>query len=103
MCSDVIARGLDLPSVSNVISYDTPVDLRKYVHRVGRTARAGREGTAWTLVEKQEALHFKGMMRSAGREKSLKKVKVKEEDLSGYKEAYARALERVKDVFVRQE
>lgn len=55
------------------------------------------------MVEKQEALHFKGMMRRAGREKSLKKVKVKEEDLSGYKEAYAGALERVKDVFVRQE
>lgn len=89
--------------MAHVISYDTPVDLRKYVHRVGRTARAGREGTAWTLVEKQEALHFKGMMRSGGRQKSVKKVKVKEDDLAGYKDAYGRALERVKEVFVRQE
>jgi ATP-dependent RNA helicase DDX51/DBP6 len=54
ICSDLIARGIDLPSVTHVISYDAPVDMRKYVHRVGRTARAGREGTAWTLVEKQE-------------------------------------------------
>jgi superfamily II DNA/RNA helicase len=54
ICSDLIARGIDLPSVSHVISYDAPVDMRKYVHRVGRTARAGKEGTAWTLVEKQE-------------------------------------------------
>ena len=36
------------------MSYDVPVDMRKYVHRVGRTARAGREGDAWTLVEEQE-------------------------------------------------
>lgn len=54
VCSDVIARGMDLPVVEHVISYDTPIDMRKYVHRVGRTARAGRAGTAWTLVEKQE-------------------------------------------------
>jgi ATP-dependent RNA helicase DDX51/DBP6 len=54
VCSDLIARGIDLPSVSHVISYDAPVDIRKYVHRVGRTARAGREGVAWSLVEKQE-------------------------------------------------
>jgi len=40
--------------VSHVVSYDVPVDMRKYVHRVGRTARAGREGDAWTLVEQQE-------------------------------------------------
>lgn len=40
--------------MSHVISYDAPVDMRKYVHRVGRTARAGREGDAWTLLEKQE-------------------------------------------------
>lgn len=45
---------MDLPTVEHVVSYDTPVDMRKYVHRVGRTARAGRSGTAWTLVEKQE-------------------------------------------------
>ena len=54
VCSDLIARGMDLPSVDYVISYDAPLDMRKYVHRVGRTARAGRAGQAWTLVEKQE-------------------------------------------------
>jgi ERCC4-related helicase len=54
ICSDLIARGIDLPSVEHVVSYDIPLDMRKYVHRVGRTARAGRDGTAWTLVEKQE-------------------------------------------------
>ena len=54
ICSDLIARGIDLPDVSHVISYDVPTDLRKYVHRVGRTARAGKSGDAWSLVEDQE-------------------------------------------------
>ena len=40
--------------MTHVINYDAPVDMRKYVHRVGRTARAGRTGDAWTLVEEQE-------------------------------------------------
>lgn len=54
VCSDLISRGIDIDHVSHVVSYDAPVDMRKYVHRVGRTARAGREGCAWTLVEEQE-------------------------------------------------
>lgn len=54
VCSDLISRGIDISHVSHVVSYDAPVDMRKYVHRVGRTARAGRTGDAWTLVEEQE-------------------------------------------------
>ena len=45
---------MDISHVSHVVSYDSPVDIHKYVHRVGRTARAGRAGDAWTLVEEQE-------------------------------------------------
>lgn len=45
---------MDLPHVEHVISYDSPVDITKYVHRVGRTARANRIGHAWSLVEEQE-------------------------------------------------
>jgi len=55
VCSDLISRGLDISHVAHVVSYDVPIDIRKYVHRVGRTARAGRHGEAWTLVEEQEA------------------------------------------------
>jgi ATP-dependent RNA helicase DDX51/DBP6 len=56
VCSDLISRGIDISHVSHVVSYDVPVDMRKYVHRVGRTARAGRDGDAWTLVEEQEVV-----------------------------------------------
>ena len=54
ICSDLISRGIDISNVSHVISYDVPTDMRKYVHRVGRTARAGQKGEAWSLVEDQE-------------------------------------------------
>lgn len=67
VCSDIAARGLDIPSIENVVNYDVPVDIRKYVHRVGRTARAGRSGTAWSLVETQE-VRFASLNRSAGLE-----------------------------------
>ncbi|HHI82307.1 MAG TPA: DEAD/DEAH box helicase, partial [Rhizobiales bacterium] len=47
IASDVAARGLDIPNVSHVINYDVPVHAEDYVHRIGRTGRAGREGHAF--------------------------------------------------------
>ncbi len=44
ICSDAMARGLDVPAVKYVISYDPPVSSKTHVHRVGRTARAGKTG-----------------------------------------------------------
>ena len=45
ICSDAMARGMDIQDVSYVISYDVPNYVRSYIHRVGRTARAGNKGT----------------------------------------------------------
>ena len=50
MATDVAARGLDIPEVSHVFNYDIPEDSEAYVHRIGRTARAGRSGRAITFV-----------------------------------------------------
>ncbi|CAN5570938.1 hypothetical protein BH20ACT23_BH20ACT23_11790 [soil metagenome] len=56
VATDVAARGLDLDNITHVINYDPPQDHKDYVHRVGRTARAGRSGTGVTLVtSKQQA------------------------------------------------
>eukprot|EP01116_Phalansterium_solitarium_P021698 TRINITY_DN6857_c0_g1_i1.p1 TRINITY_DN6857_c0_g1~~TRINITY_DN6857_c0_g1_i1.p1 ORF type:complete len:701 (+),score=254.06 TRINITY_DN6857_c0_g1_i1:153-2255(+) len=63
ICSDVMSRGMDLQDVRNVINYDVPVYVRAYVHRCGRTARAGRSGTALTLVSAPEIRHFKQMLQ----------------------------------------
>jgi ATP-dependent RNA helicase DeaD len=60
VATDVAARGLDVSGVSHVINFDLPQDPESYVHRIGRTGRAGKEGTAWTFVTPRELdhLHF---------------------------------------------
>ncbi len=54
IASDLAARGLDIAHISHVINYDLPEDPEVYVHRIGRTARAGRRGTAWSFVTPEE-------------------------------------------------
>lgn len=46
IATDVAARGLDVPDVSQVVNYDLPQEIESYVHRIGRTGRAGKMGTA---------------------------------------------------------
>jgi superfamily II DNA/RNA helicase len=55
VCSDVAARGLDIPDVSHVINYDAPHHAEDYVHRIGRTGRAGKLGVALTIVTRADA------------------------------------------------
>ncbi len=50
VCSDVAARGLDIKGLSHVFNFDVPMHSEDYVHRIGRTGRAGREGHAFTLA-----------------------------------------------------
>ncbi len=54
VATDVAARGLDIEHVSHVVNYDIPSNPEAYIHRIGRTGRAGREGVAITLVEPRE-------------------------------------------------
>ena len=49
VASDVAARGLDIPAVSHVFNFDVPIHAEDYVHRIGRTGRAGRKGWAFML------------------------------------------------------
>lgn len=54
LCTDVAARGLDLPDVDCVIQFDPPADPKQFSHRCGRTARAGKDGRAWVLLSEKE-------------------------------------------------
>ena len=54
VASDVAARGLDIPSVSHVFNFDVPIQAEDYVHRIGRTGRAGRDGTAIMICSKKD-------------------------------------------------
>ncbi len=54
VATDIAARGIDVPDISHIINYDIPNDPKNYVHRIGRTARAGRKGIAISFCDKSE-------------------------------------------------
>jgi ATP-dependent RNA helicase DeaD len=59
VATDVAARGIDVENVSHVINYDLPQDIESYVHRIGRTGRANREGIAYSIVTPREYMTLK--------------------------------------------
>ncbi|MCH7850387.1 MAG: DEAD/DEAH box helicase [Nanoarchaeota archaeon] len=63
VCTDVAARGLDITSVTHVYNYDTTRDARDYVHRIGRTARAGKEGVAISILGSRDYDNFANVQR----------------------------------------
>jgi ATP-dependent RNA helicase DDX54/DBP10 len=65
--TDVAARGIDIPVLENVINYDFPHGSRVFVHRVGRTARAGRQGWAWSFVTNSELPYLLDLQLFLGR------------------------------------
>jgi len=57
--SDVMARGVDLENLTNVVNYDVPVEAKTFVHRAGRVARAGRHGSSYTLLKPDQKAHYR--------------------------------------------
>jgi ATP-dependent RNA helicase DDX49/DBP8 len=78
VATDVASRGLDLPSVDLVINYDVPRDPADYIHRVGRTARAGRKGLSITLIGQRDVL----LIQTIEERVNLKMVEYVEEGVS---------------------
>jgi len=66
VASDVAARGLDIPDVSHVFNYDVPHHAEDYVHRIGRTGRAGKSGAAFTLVTPLDAKNLRAVENLIG-------------------------------------
>lgn len=65
--TDVAARGIDIPVLENVVNYDFPMGARIFVHRVGRTARAGRRGWAWSFISHAELPYLLDLQLFLGR------------------------------------
>lgn len=63
VCTDVASRGLDIQNVSHVYNYDLPSDAKDYVHRIGRTARAGAEGIAINILADRDYDNFSNIQR----------------------------------------
>ena len=66
VATDIAARGIDVDSVSHVINYDVPLDAESYVHRIGRTARAGRDGSAMLFCDPSESKYLKAVEKLVG-------------------------------------
>ncbi len=59
VATDIVARGIDIDDIAMVINYDVPHDVEDYVHRIGRTARADRDGNAITFVSEEDIYYFR--------------------------------------------
>jgi ATP-dependent RNA helicase DeaD len=63
VATDVAARGLDIAHIEYVVNYDMPTNPEDYIHRIGRTGRAGKEGTAINLVNREDGSKWKAIQR----------------------------------------
>lgn len=79
VATDVAARGIDVPNVEVVFNYDVPQNPEYYVHRIGRTARAGNIGYAFTFVDGKESYNLKNI-------KKVTKSKIKKQHIPSYSE-----------------
>lgn len=64
IATDIAARGIDVPGISHVINYDIPMDPESYVHRIGRTARAGKDGIAISFCDPTERVMLKSVEKT---------------------------------------
>ncbi len=71
VATDVAARGIDVAGITHVINYDIPATRDDYVHRIGRTARAGASGVGVTLVSREQNAELAGMVRGLGLDREL--------------------------------
>ncbi|KAJ3477645.1 hypothetical protein NLG97_g8786 [Lecanicillium saksenae] len=97
VASDLVARGIDIPNLAHVVNYDLPPSLASYVHRVGRTARAGRPGCAWTLVADGESGWFWGKIaKGSGIRRAQKVERARLEEMPDDRvQEYEKALEKL--------
>uniref|UniRef100_A0AAG5D5H9 ATP-dependent RNA helicase n=1 Tax=Anopheles atroparvus TaxID=41427 RepID=A0AAG5D5H9_ANOAO len=96
ICTDALARGIDIDDIEVVISYDMPRHINTYIHRIGRTGRAGNRGTSITMLIDEEKNKFNTLLKEAGKSE-LESIEIKlstEEEFAGQ---YSAALNDLRD------
>lgn len=97
VATDVAARGIDVTGVSHVVNFDLPQDPESYVHRIGRTGRAGKEGVAWTFVTAREIDHLRLIERMTRQRIAKKPLPSMAEAIEGKQKVIAERLIEVLD------
>ncbi|CAK7224016.1 ribosomal RNA processing protein [Sporothrix curviconia] len=85
VATDIAARGLDIQRINIVVNYDVPQDAKTYVHRVGRTARAGKSGHAVNIVTQYDLLHFLAIEKAIGMERKIDPLPINKEDVNVFR------------------
>ncbi|XP_041975255.1 probable ATP-dependent RNA helicase Dbp73D [Aricia agestis] len=93
--TDALARGIDIPECSYVISYDPPRNIKTYIHRVGRTGRAGRKGRAVTFLIQNQLQMFKEILEHDENSK-VTQMEIQPESLQHLVESYERSIHETK-------
>ncbi len=62
VATDIAARGLDLEGLDDIVNFEQPTTLERFIHRSGRTGRAGKEGTVMTFISEENSSLFKGIV-----------------------------------------
>ena len=95
IATDVAARGLDIEHVTHVINYDVPYDAEQYIHRIGRTGRAGRTGDAITLVYPRERRQLANIERLIGSRIEPARIPTIDDIAAQRKKAFVEAIREV--------
>uniref|UniRef100_A0A8C9YAA1 ATP-dependent RNA helicase n=1 Tax=Sander lucioperca TaxID=283035 RepID=A0A8C9YAA1_SANLU len=95
--TDAASRGIDIDGVKCVVNYDAPQYIRTYIHRIGRTARAGKTGLAFTFLLGVQEKNFLQMVVEAG-SPGIQKQIVKPENLKGMEARYEQTLQELANV-----
>ena len=80
VATDIAARGIDIQNVSHVINFDLPQEPESYVHRIGRTGRAGADGIAWSLIEEKEKARVKTIERLIQKKLAISELKIEKDE-----------------------
>ena len=73
VATNLAARGLDIPTISHVVNYDMPENIEEYVHRIGRTARMGKRGTAISFIGEWDFELYEQIIAKVGEDKMIKR------------------------------